>query len=344
MSAHDKHETAALCAAGAGIRITDAHDLMISQPAPIEWAIDRLVPVGSAFDVFGPPGVGKTTVLTDLALAFANEDGEWQGRACWGGPVVILGGERTSEKALAQDLWRTGRKQPPRGSLILPTQEDGSSPPIWVWNRRAEGGAGAWLLTNWGRRVTDLLMSTRPVMVIIDTVLSGAGGCDLLDMPQQYALGASILSWSRAIGAALTATVSHTNQASGSLGFSDRLDYTSRAGGNGFPGALRHIAGVTSVGGSVADLSLKKACGIQSADMNFFLFGFSKYNESPPSAWTKSCPAIFSQPHGKLELVMPGEEVKERLRSFEAMLGDEAERAAGLKASKKRGGGNGSGF
>ncbi|MDA8260708.1 MAG: AAA family ATPase [Betaproteobacteria bacterium] len=343
MSAHDKHEVAALCAAGAGIRITDAHDLMVCHPGPVDWVIDGLVPLGTTFDVFGPPGVGKTTLLTDLALAFASEDGSWQGRACWGGPVVILGGERTSEQALARDLWRTGRKQPPRGGLILPTQADGSSPPIWTWNRRADGGAGAWLLTEWGLRITDLLLSTRPVMVIIDTIMSAAGGCDLLDQPQQYKLGATILAWSKAVGCALTATVSHTNQASASLGFAERLDYTSRAGGNGLPGALRQIAGVTALGSSASDLALKKACGLESS-ADLFLFGFSKFNEAPRPDWNKSSPAVFGQPCGKLELVMPGEEVKERLRSFEAAIGDEAERDAALKASKKRGGRNGTGF
>ena len=139
------------------------------------------------------------------------------------------------------------------------------------------------------------------------TILSAAQGCDLLDGPQQYALGQAIRRWAKVTCAAVTITVSHTNQASALQGLSDRLDYLSRAGGNGYPGSLRHLAGLTR-------LRKDEVPGLDPAqDRTLFAVGVSKHNESPPTRWAHYAPAIFSQACGRLELVMDGAEVAERL-------------------------------
>lgn len=62
------------------IQIIDAHDLMSRPPAPMQWAVDGLIPFGVLTDIFAPPGVGKTTLMTDLGMAVAGEGGSWHGR------------------------------------------------------------------------------------------------------------------------------------------------------------------------------------------------------------------------------------------------------------------------
>lgn len=306
------------------MKLLDAHTMLSSPPPPMRWAVDGLLPAGVVADIFGPPGAGKSTLLLDLALAVAADTAHWHGRALGiGGPVVILGGERSDAAAFARDLHRAGRPAPPPGALLLPTTDAGDSPPLWSWNRRAMDGAGVWEPTPWGHRVIGWLTAARPAAVIIDTVLSAAAGCDLLDQPQQYALGQTIRAWGREVGGPAVLTVSHTNQASGGSGVAlrDRLDYMSRAGGNGFPGALRHLGGVTKIRhGEVP--------GVEPAtDRTLFAFGFSKHNESPPTAWTHYSPAIFSQKSGRIDLVMSGDQVEVALIEAEA------------RAEKKNGGG-----
>ena len=161
------------------IQVIDAHDLLAQPERPIEWAVDGLVPTGAVVDVFGPPGAGKTTLITDLAMAWAAETGQWHGRAIQGGPAVILGGERTDRGALQRDLRRTRRPSPEAGALTLPVGGGGDCPPIWTWDRRAMDGAGQWKLTQCGAEITDWLGGVAPRLVIIDTVISAAAGCGL---------------------------------------------------------------------------------------------------------------------------------------------------------------------
>lgn len=308
------------------MNLLDAHDLMSSPPPPIQWAVDGLLPMGVTADIFGPPGAGKTTLLTDVALAVAGESGRWHGRACVSGPVVIVGGERTDAGALARDLHRTGRARPARGALVVPTDRNGDCPPIWKWNRLADDGAGRWELTDWGKEVTDMLIGAAPALVIVDTTISAAAGCDLQNQPQQYALGLTMRAWGKQTGAAATCSVSHTNQASSgaAVPLHDRLDYLSRSGGNGFPGALRHMGGVTK-------LREGEVPGIEPRDdATLFAVGFSKHNESPPTDWTHYSPAIFSQRSGRIELVADGKEVAERLKTTDKG------RQAGQQANKYR--------
>jgi hypothetical protein len=188
----------------------------------------------------------------------------------------------------------------------------GDCPPLWRWNRHADDGAGRWELTQWGQKISDWLMGANITMVVLDTIASAAQGSDLLDQPQQYQLGQTIRRWSRDVGLQVCITVSHTNQASASVGLHDRLDYLSRAGGNGFPGALRHLGGLTK-------LRKHEVPGVQpETDRTLFAFGFSKHNESPQPDWTNHCPAVFSQRSGRVELVLDGREVAQLLAAREA--------------------------
>jgi RecA-family ATPase len=309
------------------MKIIDAAYLLSSPPVQITWAVHNLLPASVTADVFGPPGAGKSTLLTDLALTVAGESGVWHGRACFGGGVVILGGERTDQGALSRDMHRTKRPAPPKGNLIIPVDDSGDCPPIFRWNKKAMEGAGRWELTTWGEKITEFLTGAAPVLVIIDTILSAAQGCDLLDQPQQYALGQYIRSWSKQIGEPVVISASHTNQASGgaTIKLHERLDYLSRAGGNGFPGALRHLGGLTKIRPEESQM-----LGLSTDDRTMFAFGFSKHNESPPTDWTHYAPAIFSQKGGKIELVMEGQEVER--------LGELKERAdAAVKSAKAQG-------
>ncbi len=288
------------------MKIIDAHPLMVLPEPPMEWFLDRLIPMGMTMDLFSPPGVGKTTLLTDLALAVAAEDGKWHGRSCTGGPVVVLGGERTDAGALARDLHRTRRDAPPPGMLLFPQDDSGDCPPLWRWDKKIED----WHLTDWGCQVTEYLSGWQVALVILDTILSAAQGADLLDQPQQYLLGQRIRQWAKGLGLGACITSSHTNQASASAALADRMDYLSRAGGNGFPGALRHIAGMTKLRpGEVPGFD-------PMADETLFAIGFSKSNESPRPVWTNYKPALFTQgKSGKLALLADSQEVADRIAS-----------------------------
>lgn len=296
------------------VLLHDANDLLSKPVPPIDWFLDRLIPAGVTMDDFAPPGTGKTSLLTDLAVTVAAETGQWHGRACAGGPVVLLGGERTNPGVLSRDLHRTGRSAPLPGALVVPHDRNGDCPPVWRWDRKS----GSWDLTPWGREITDWLLGARPALVILDTILSCASGSNLLDPPQQYDLGMMVIKWTRLIGAGLTVSVSHTNQASSSAALHDRLDYLSRAGGNGYPGAIRHIAGMTKLRrGEVPGFD-------PTQDGAMFAVGFSKHNETPPTDWTHYKPAIFTQCQaGKLALLADGQEVAERLAQAAAAAEDD---------------------
>ncbi len=313
------------------IRVVDGHDLMTSPTEPMDWIVQGLIPSGATLDVFGPPGAGKSSLLTDFAVAFAGETGLWHGRAIQGGPVALLGGERTSAGALQRDLKRTGRPAPARGGLTIPVDAQGDFPPMWRWDRRADGGSGEWLLTEWGVRVTDWVTGARIRVAILDTILSVAQGSDLLNQPQQYSLGKTIMGWTRLTGLDASITVSHTNQASAKESISSRLDYLSRAGGNGLPGAIRHIAGLTKLNPEI-DGKLAAALGTYpQQDESLFAFGWSKYNEMPRPDWTNHSPSIFTQRSGQVELLFTGDEVRDAMGLYQR-----AAEAAGQDKKQRR--------
>lgn len=280
----------------------DAADLLSKPTQPIGWLVDGILPTGTVGDVFGPPGEGKSTILLHLAMTIATDAGNWFGCRCASGRVAILGGEKSSEGAAARDLhrvWR-GRGIEP-GQLKISQQDE----PLWRWDRLVQG----WVLTEVGQQETASLAVFQPVLVLLDTTMAVAAGGDQIDNVAQYSLGKTIQRWARDLGGASVLGVSHTNQASAKESAAWRLNYLSRAGGNGLPGALRWLAGVTRIR---PDDDLAKLLGLEDevARKKLVAFGVSKNNEIPTPTWNPHAPAVFEiKEDGSLLLVRDGREV-----------------------------------
>jgi RecA-family ATPase len=195
--------------------ITDAYDLLQTQPKSINYLVEGLLPLGSCGDLFGAPGEGKSSLTLDLMKAIASGVGQWHGLRCASGTVVILGGERTNIDAFQRDLHRSGKHKIDKRALLLPQAESGQSA-IWEWNKEYQ----QWYMTKWGKEISDWLMLTQPVMVVLDTTMSVARGSDQLNNSQQYDLGDVIRRWTQTLNTTAI-SISHTNQAS----FRDQVDW-----------------------------------------------------------------------------------------------------------------------
>ncbi len=315
-----------------GIKFVDAHHIMLRTIEPIKFFIDGLLPVGESGDLYGPPGEGKTSLITNLAVAVACGKGNWQGLRCSSGKVVILGGERGNESAFQRDLYRAGGSDIPPGNLMLLQAPDGKNA-IWKWAR----GLDEWQLTQWGKRVTNCLVKLSPELVILDTTMSIATGNNPVDVAQQYGLGETIQHWKRLIRTT-TISISHTNQSSAGEEVSRRLHYLSRSGGNGFPGSIRWIAGLTKL---KAGDKLVGQLGLAERIKSDWLvaFGASKHNEMGRPNWNNDYPSIFNlTKDGEMVMVMTGEEVKDALARGTKKLG------RGTVVSMKARGGHGPSF
>ena len=288
------------------IQIIDAAALLTTPPPPVQWLVEGYLPLGTVGDMSGPPGEGKSTLSLDLALAVASGTEAWYGLRCASGRVAILGGERSGVDAFARDLHRTAQARTiDAGRLLMPADNVGECPPLWAWDRQLN----TWMPTAWGATVTEWLAEAQPALIIIDTLMSAALGCDQLDNPQQYALGREVQRWARSLGKPTVLSISHTNQASAKDSLAWRLHYLSRAGGNGLPGALRWVTGVSQVR---PDDELAQTLGLaeQAAHHRLIAIGSSKHNEMPAPAWSHEHPAIFElRPDGGLLLVRDGQTV-----------------------------------
>lgn len=284
------------------VQTVDAAYLLASPPPKIAWAIEGILPVGTVGDIFGPPGGGKSSITLDLAIAVAAGSCSWFGLPCISGPVVLLGGERSGIDAFSRDLHRAsqGRSIEP-DRLFMPQDANGDCPPLWTWNKKAD----CWTVTDWGKQITEWLVTINPALILVDTLASAASGSDIINQPQQYALGITIRQWAKTIDNSTVLTISHTNQASSTQELANRLHYLSRAGGNGLPGAVRWIAGVALLNN--ADLDMVPGGREYDPDdkvKRFIALAVSKHNEMPAPAWTPMYPVIFQmKPNGGLVLV-----------------------------------------
>jgi hypothetical protein len=286
--------------------------------------------VGTVGDIFGPPGEGKSSLTLDFAIAVASGTGNWYGLPCVSGPVALLGGERSGTAAFSRDLYRArqSRNIDP-GMLVLPQNSQGDCPPLWAWDKKTD----QWMTTGWGAEVTAWLASVGPVLIIIDTLASAASGSDIINQPQQYSLGVTVRQWARMLGDPTVLTVSHTNQASAVQEVARRLHYLSRAGGNGLPGALRWIAGVTLLrGGERARVPEGLDFDPDDPTKRYIAFGVSKNNEMPCPTWTPERPAIFQMnPGGGLSMV-PYQDCK----PYETYANDGSDKASQSRPKKKQ--------
>lgn len=292
----------------------DGTDLLTKPDKPVDWLVEGFMPQFSVLDIGSPPGVGKTTLVNSLILAITNGRKSWCGKKIVNGKVVILGGEKSSEDAAARDLKRIGEAlHPPRGTLLI----DKNDSPIWEWNRNNY----SWELTSYGQQMTEFLKVMKPILVVLDTSMAVARGSNQLDNPQQYSFGKAVMRWNREIKST-TLMVSHTNQASNTQSLEWRLDYMSRAGGNGLPGAVRWICMMSILR---ADDELAKKLNIEerARTEKIICVGASKYNEIAPPDWNQRHPVIFKiLEDGGLLLVMDGAEVKARINSTRVVAND----------------------
>ena len=280
------------------MKILDAADLLAAPPPPMSWAVEGVIPLGAVGDLAGPPGEGKSTLVLDLAISIASGCGSWLGRPCISGSVVLLGGERGDDATLSRDLHRVRQGRHVERSRLMAPSSDGDHPPIWRWS--SDGG---WELTGWGHIITDWLALTTPALVVLDTHMAVTAGTNQLDNAQQYEFGIELRRWARMIGGPVVLTISHTNQFSAGQALSWRLHYLARAGGNGLPGALRWVAGLSRLR---PDDALAKKLGLEKRAEQAWLVALavSKGNEMPRCRWSPDTPAIFEMlPNGSVVLL-----------------------------------------
>lgn len=264
----------------------DAFDICQQPLSPVDWLVDRIFPRSGAGTVDGPPDCGKSSLIVNLAATIANGGGCWFGQDCLSGPVVVLGGEKSSRAVWRRDFERLGKVSRP-GYFFVPALDG----PLWMWNRRE----GVWIKTPSYKEAIRGIKRIKPVLVIGDTIMRLGLGINQLDNAQQAALGLELDELATEAGC-LFLTIGHTNQASTKEALSWRLHYLSRAGGNGLPGILRYCFAVTRIHRADIEKNGELEGMFSPLDVSWrkiIACGVSKGNEIPTAAWTNNDPALF---------------------------------------------------
>lgn len=292
------------------VRWLDASDICRDPVEPIEWLAHGLFPRNGAGTVDGPPDSGKSTLVTSLAVHIANGGGSWFGQETIGGPVVVLGGEKSSRKAWRRDFERLGKVTRP-GMFLIPELRD----PLWEWNKQT----GKWIRTKAWSKALRGIRKIKPGLVVGDTIMRITAGIEEINNTQQAYFGKELEEFAEEANC-LFLVIGHTNQASTRESLSWRLHYTARSGGNGLPGVLRFCFAVTRLYGNDT-----KDTGIGEDDLKYRRFlacGVSKGNELPFRAWSDSNPAFFEiRPDGQLMMLD-----KDKFTSDKPMVVDRAGR------------------
>ncbi len=258
------------------MNIKDAFALSQKDVTPIEYLIEGILPLGTTGDLSAPPDCGKTSILLSLLTAIANQEDSWFDRKIAHGRVLVIGGEKSSEDVWVRDLARCSRVHVEDSMYI-------AEPVDFLWKFTN----GLWTGTKALDEIIQFAKNTQPVLTVIDTVSRSALGYDPLNIVQQTLLGKAVDELRCKIGGTLL-TVSHTNQSSQSLNLSQRLDYTSRSGGNGYPGWLRWLASMSTL--NCAD---KKKLKIEQTK-RVIAFAVSKTSEMPvPAIGNKFNPILI---------------------------------------------------
>ena len=299
----------------------DAFDICQQPVTPVEWLVDRIFPRSGTGAVDGPPESGKSSLIVNLAVTIANGGGSWFGQDCLSGPVVVIGGEKSSREVWRRDFDRLGKVIRP-GAFLIP-ELDG---PLWKWDRREE----IWIKTPSYAEAVRGIKRIKPVLLIGDTIMRLGRGIDQIDNAQQAALGFELEELAVEAGC-LFLTIGHTNQASTKEALSWRLHYLSRAGGNGLPGVLRYCFAVTRIHRSDVGKNGELEEIFSPEEVSFrklIACGVSKGNEIPTAIWTNNNPALFEiMPSGQIMMLdrnFPGSGTgKERLKYEEVSVGYE---------------------
>ncbi len=281
--------------------------------------MDGLFPRIGAGTVDGPPESGKSSLIVNLCATIANGGGCWFGQNCLSGPVVVLGGEKSSRAVWRRDFERLG-KVARSGYFLIPELDA----PLWKWDRRE----GVWIKTHSYAEAVRGIKRIKPVLVLGDTIMRLGLGIDQIDNAQQAALGLELEELAAEAGC-LFLTIGHTNQASTKEALSWRLHYLSRAGGNGLPGVLRYCFAVSRIHRADVQKNGELEGMFSPEEVSFrklIACGVSKGNEIPTAAWTNNRPAFFEiMPSGEIMMLdkdFPGVGTgEERLKYEEVSVG-----------------------
>lgn len=264
--------------------------LLSCPPPPFSWLVEGLLPVGTVGDVSGPPGDGKSTILLSLAASISHGE-KWFGYATKQMPVAWISGEASGSDAISRDLHRLMISRDADILFLLPEE------PLFRYDRQLNN----WTTTAEGGAVIQRLRDAEVGFAVFDTVGSLVAGLQEVDNDQQRQLARHIKHETTGI---TVITVSHTNQSSTKEALDWRLHYLSRAGGNGFPGAIRWAAGVTRLQESDAGKIGDRLSSAEIAAAKIVAFGISKHNEMPMPAASNFTPLLFEiKPNGELVLI-----------------------------------------
>lgn len=280
------------------MKIFHSASLVAKPPKPIKWLVEGLLPIETLGDVNGPPGDGKSTILLSLSDSVSRGD-EWFGHKTMKTPVAWISGEASSEDSMQRDMQRLNVATD-SDIIVMLTEEV-----LFRWDT---SGPGRWITTDEGAAAINRCREAEVGFVVIDTTGSVTAGLKEIDNDQQRQLARHI---KRAFAGITVLTVSHTNQSSMQGELDWRLHYLSRAGGNGFPGAIRWSAGVSKLQPQDAEKLGGRVTRDEIEQAKLVAFGISKHNEMPrPSGCNNNQPMIFEiRPDGALTLIADGSSV-----------------------------------
>lgn len=273
------------------MKILDANHLSNLPPKPIQYLVERLIPLGVAGDIFSMPEASKSSILLNLAAMVANGGGQWFGHfPVVGGNVVIIGGEKSSQDVWVRDLNRLKATIDNPDRLII------LEPETFLWEPCSKSD---WRFSaEASNEILPFLLSYRPVLIIIDTISRAAKGNNVLDLLQQVELARQVDELQRSVGGTVL-TVSHTSQSSDTEPLFRRLHFISRQGGNGYPGWLRYLLALTELR---EEEKTERRIDVRK---QVIAMAVAKNSEMPRPRWgNRKNPILYElKPDGSIELI-----------------------------------------